>query len=271
MIEKHDDATYKQALLDLLGRVDQVLAKAGIEYFAVYGTCLGAVRECGIIPWDDDIDIAVWRKDFKSTLRILEQSGEGIFAGDRDSVPGCPLRCGRIFNRVSSQSTLEERRAYIDLHVIDFAVASRLNFYWLVLWYVGISRIVQRRRRRNLGRYRLFYAFADLVALPFVFCRTKFLEKVADWLYICDQTTQFVKITFDGNRKRYLREDFTKSIRVRFNTGEIPVPVGYARYLSECYGDWRTLPSEDERKSHAFDPKGEKWTVLLPSDDDRCL
>ena len=75
---QHDNDKYKIELLDLLRRVDKTLSDCGIEYFAVYGTCLGAVREKGIIPWDDDVDIAVRRCDFLRALKVLTDSEEQI-------------------------------------------------------------------------------------------------------------------------------------------------------------------------------------------------
>ena len=267
----HDDQKYKAELLDLMRRVDFVLSEERIDYFAVYGTCLGAVREHGIIPWDDDIDIAVWRKDFQRAIRILTASREQIYAGDRTTVPGCPSRCGRIFNRVGAESTIEQRRAYIDLHVIDYAPPSRLWFLWTVLWYVGISRIVSRRGGSVGHLHQRLYAAADCIAFPFKIFSTAFLSKFADWIYIHRSPSPFVKITFDGNRKRYPASAFSSIVRVPFSTFTIPIPIGYEDYLMQCYGNWRKPPPPDERFSHAVDQESREWTVLTPLDDIRSL
>lgn len=267
----HDNKRYKNELLDLMRRIDKVLSKEGIQYFAVYGTCLGAVRELGIIPWDDDIDIAVWRDDFSRTLKVLSESSEQIYAGDRSIIPGCPSRCGRIFNRVSSSSTIERRRAYIDLHVIDYAPRSKFWFLWLVFWYVGISRIVSRRNGCVGRHHKLLYALADCLAFPFRMFPSSLLNRLADWLYIYKKPSPFVKITFDGNRKRYSSTVFANSERVTFNDFNIPVPIGYNAYLTQCYGDWRTPPPLDARFSHAFDRDGITWSVECPKDEDRGL
>ena len=270
MMSGHDDKRYKSELLDLMRRIDKVLSAEGIQYFAVYGTCLGAVREHGIIPWDDDIDIAVCRNDFTRTIKVLSASPEQIYAGDRLTIPGCPIRCGRIFNRVSSSSAIEKRRAYIDLHVIDYAPESNFSFLWSVLWYVGISRIVSRRRR-NVGSFKFLYVIADCAAFPFRIFPSSFLIRFSDWLYIYRRPSSFVKLTFDGNRKRYSAAVFANSERVSFNGFSIPVPIGYDAYLTQCYGDWRTPPPPDARFSHAFDRDGITWSVEFPKDEDRGL
>ena len=265
----HDNNAYKAELLDLLRRVDLTLAENNIEYFAVYGTCLGAVREHGIIPWDDDVDIAVRRRDFHRALRVLTDSKEQIYAGDRTNIPGCPYRCGRIFNRVDSDSSIERKRAYIDLHIIDYAPASKIKFVWNILWYVGVMRIVEKRRGLCYNNHKYLYAIADLFSFPFRLLSNNALCRLADWLYVCEKPSPFVKITFDGNRKRYSASTFVKTKRVRFSGLSLPVPVGYDEYLTQCYGDWETPPPLEGRYSHAYDRTGVNWTVPFPEDCSR--
>lgn len=53
-----------------LGKVvNNVLVKNNIQYWTEAGTLLGVMRHKGIIEWDDDIDIKVWKKDW---LKILK-------------------------------------------------------------------------------------------------------------------------------------------------------------------------------------------------------
>ena len=78
------------AELQLLSFLDEVCKKKGISYFLDYGSLIGAVRHKGFIPWDDDIDISMYRKDFRVLEACIEEElPDGVafyYAGkDRDT------------------------------------------------------------------------------------------------------------------------------------------------------------------------------------------
>ena len=61
------------AQLEVLNDVDKACRENGIQYFAEWGTLLGAVRHHGFIPWDDDMDICMKRPDYNRFLQIADQ------------------------------------------------------------------------------------------------------------------------------------------------------------------------------------------------------
>ena len=58
--------------LNLLEQFDKICQAHGLRYYACYGTLLGAVRHQGFIPWDDDIDVAMFRDDYER-LKLIAQ------------------------------------------------------------------------------------------------------------------------------------------------------------------------------------------------------
>lgn len=59
-------------LLDLVEEFKQFCEKHDLTYFAVGGTLLGAVRHNGFIPWDDDVDLGMMRKDYDKLLELVK-------------------------------------------------------------------------------------------------------------------------------------------------------------------------------------------------------
>ena len=72
-------AEIKKIELDILIDVDRVCRQEKINYSLAFGTLLGAVRHKGFIPWDDDIDIMMPRKDYEYFLAVAPQKLESKF------------------------------------------------------------------------------------------------------------------------------------------------------------------------------------------------
>lgn len=57
----------------ILSEIDRICRKHGIAYYLGYGTLLGAVRDATFIPWDDDVDIMMFREDIEAFRRIAKE------------------------------------------------------------------------------------------------------------------------------------------------------------------------------------------------------
>lgn len=62
--------------LEILDLFDKVCRKYGLKWYAYYGTLLGAVRHQGFIPWDDDIDVVMFRDDYEKLKLVAPQRSQ---------------------------------------------------------------------------------------------------------------------------------------------------------------------------------------------------
>lgn len=65
--------------LEILDFVYSVCEENNLTCFLAYGTALGAYRHQGFIPWDDDVDVAMPRDDYRKFLRIMKQNENEAF------------------------------------------------------------------------------------------------------------------------------------------------------------------------------------------------
>ncbi len=87
----------KEVELDILKAFIEVCEKLNLKYYALGGTMLGAVRHHGFIPWDDDIDVGMLRKDYEIFMeKGQELLPEHLFLQNRKTDSECPVPYAKI-------------------------------------------------------------------------------------------------------------------------------------------------------------------------------
>lgn len=71
--ERMDKAEAKIYLLYMLRKLYNITESYNIPIYASGGTCLGMVRHKGMIPWDDDIDLMIFRKDYQRFVEACQK------------------------------------------------------------------------------------------------------------------------------------------------------------------------------------------------------
>ena len=104
--------------LEILKKFAAMCRKHGLRYFAAYGTLLGAVRHQGFIPWDDDIDVAMPRKDFDRVRDLVaaEMGPEYAYLSSETN-DAYPFVTGRITRKGTEFRTLPMKNIPCDFGV----------------------------------------------------------------------------------------------------------------------------------------------------------
>ena len=91
MTNDYGNVELHMVLLAAMKDIDQICRENGLRYYLHAGTLLGAVNHQGFIPWDDDVDISMFREDYDRFLTLmLEQMADRYFVHTYKTDPAYP-------------------------------------------------------------------------------------------------------------------------------------------------------------------------------------
>ena len=259
MSSEKDKVELHKELLTLLKIFDEMCRNNGIKYSLHGGTLLGAIREKGFIPWDDDVDVSLTRDNFYK-LRNLFVNING--------------QCDLYFDEQSNTAPMIWLKrdgnlpVWIDIFVYDYIsenfLLQRLKFCGLV-FFLGFTKTDKRIKITAQGEYQGFKFIIAYVLykLGRLFShRTKLKWKdnfAANWLlgskkYMVRSNDQYKAL------KLIVSHDAVRDyVMVPFEDTELMVHVGYDEILRSSYGDNYMTPmrmSEHEVNAHQFMREG---------------
>lgn len=247
-------------LLVLLKEFDRICRDNQIKYSLHGGTLLGAVRDHGFIPWDDDIDIMMPKSDCKKLKEITGGIIENYKLEDPMDMEYEFSECWRLYDeKYLVKNTLlgTIKPLWIDIEpMVGFPdnqneikkTFRKLRFYRILLQCTA-GKIWHGKNIFTKIFHLIFRPVTKLIGYEYIFNR---IEQIKD------------KYTFDekeyvGNmcspvalwRGKVRREDYTKQKQLEFEGRMYSVPGNYIEYLEPLYGKNCTteLPPENKRIS----------------------
>ncbi len=241
--------------LECLKEVKRICEKNDIPYFLSWGSALGAVRHEGFIPWDDDIDISMLYPDYLRFLEICQKDldTKRFFLQTPDTDYNTFSGFAKI--RMNHTTSMIEEYSHIKMHwgicmdifPIRNAPQSSLKRKQLIF----LSKLYRMLLKRKVlsGRNKLLIDI--LCGLFTEKGLRKKLEKRIDAFCPAQETQEVFDIEGIPVQKAfYPRKLIEGSMMLKFEDTEFPCPKDVDAYLTYMYGDYMTLPPEQERIGH---------------------
>ena len=242
--------------LGILKEFDKFCTEHNLEYFAIEGTLLGAVRHNGFIPWDDDIDVCMKREEYNKFIKLASESfGNDYILDSFETNKKHWTVCAKL--QIAKPTKFKIKRLEnialsispsIDIFPIDAVndtpktqkAYEKVRFWKILLWL-------------KTG-YTHDYASIKYSILKFasLFLPTKFIHNKINGIPKKVTKPNNEKYINFGSLYSYKKEIFdaecfNSSTKIKFCDTEIPVPLGFQQVLKTTYGEYNQLPPFSHR------------------------
>ncbi len=256
--------------LDMLKDFAELCEKHNIDYFGCGGTCIGAVRHGGFIPWDDDIDIAFTRAEFDKFIQIAKKEFAGKYnILNTETDPRYPLMTTRLikvgtkFQEECFKNSKCEFGIFLDLYcfenIPDDERLMKKQAFWA--WFWGKLLVMSAVSHPTVYETGIKKAIISVIAFIGYYC-LKLVPNAKKLFYkkakkaatkYNNQETERIAWLFDPQRytSMILKKDVLPTKKMPYSGLEIRFPGKIESYLGKRYGpDYMTPPPEDKRHNH---------------------
>lgn len=249
----------KRIQIEILDKVDEFCNNTGIHYFLSSGTLIGAIRHKGYIPWDDDVDIYMPRKDYEMFLDNFNGYDSNFRVISLRNVSDYP----NSYSKVERAGTLLIEKA-------DYSIEMGVNID--VFPVDGVPDDILERKKYMNKAIRLFQKMElkkttidferrgllknIILAIGKLLLQSKSLAELAKELDAmidkdCEET-EYVCSLVSNNKfgKEFPRSVIEGTVEVEFEGKYYKTMRGWDTYLRVNYGDYMQLPPEEKRITH---------------------
>ncbi len=258
-----NDSTLKklhEVQVEILEEIVRICQKHGLEYYLIGGTLLGAVRHKGYIPWDDDIDIAMPRKDYEKFFDIAKvELGPEYYTHYYRNDENYWLPFGKVKRRKTLflepyNDGLGHDTAnlgiYVDIFPLDDSkkesgfqrVQARIMFG---IWAMLIIKRKENRERKNIFKRLLSAMFSK-----------RFLQRLQQRIMgMCNGKNKPYYVNFPCQygivKQTIAKSSYSPPSRLEFEGKQYSAPSDWDYFLRRIYGDdYMQLPPPEKRVTH---------------------
>lgn len=272
-LSPEESRALKNAILDIYIDVATLCDEYNLTYMMSGGTCLGAIRHKGFIPWDDDLDIMMPRKDYNILVELLKAGKLGHKY--EFSYPNAQTDANTVFLKIFRKNskyieihninTPFPKGIFLDVFAIDAVPKSKIiqkikGLFANIIQYVAISRLYAQYPSRQLKefmmmspdlkkRYQYKIILGSLVSLI----------PHSKWIYWFDRFVANDRHNglwgIPTGRKYYNGEIFDQNVFLPVSKGkfegiEVNLPNNPDKYLKNLYRNYMELPPIEKRERH---------------------
>ena len=249
--------------MDILSYVDSICRIHGIHYSLSGGSLIGAVRHNGYIPWDDDIDIMLTRKEYDRLVTIIDQDGNSPKNPYRvlthDIISDFKFPYAKVVdNRTIMHEQIKGCKDFgvgIDVFPCDSVpdedvslnrLLKRMRLLYNILIIKRLKWSKQRSFAKNVIAFCTQIATAPLSTNWILDTMNRTARKAAD-----DNSSRKGCLVWGYGRKEIMPSSlYDNFIDMPFEDRTYMAIKAYDTYLSSLFGDYMQLPPEEKRVTH---------------------
>ena len=259
----------QKTILDIYIEFNRICEKYQLTYYAIGGTCIGAIRHKGFIPWDDDLDVAmpiddylkfkeVAKKELKSEYKLIDYLDSKRFYRNNFFLKIENVNTTFV-EKVESNDIRKYKGVFLDIMPICGCSKDDKKKHKLIRRFYKYRKLNQSKNLKFNEMKSLKGKILWIFLKPFVFFQneTYFLNK-------CEQLAKKNPINKNSNilfpwripvrasyKNNFPFEYFKGTVSMPFENTYIKCPIGYDSYLKDDFGDYMVLPPVEKRITHA--------------------